>query len=224
MNFSLTGFVVLVLFVIPGAMWAGHIRGQSQSRKLNATELIIQSVGFSLGVHILLSVLLMGILLALGARAEPAFELLGGGAERIGSLTLLQQWILSLGASIYVLVACASAYGLAKFHFFIAKKRETPKERPVWLNFFGSRDANFVKVWLNDGQAYIGLVKYFPLDYESIHSDSRDLVLTDVLRVKVDGTIENPAPGIRPGEKVDVLLKTADVKSIELLRAPSDEG
>ena len=46
-------------------------------------------------------------------------------------------------------------------------------------------------------------------------------VLTDVVVMKADGTIENPAPGAQSGERVDVLLKTSDINALELVRAPT---
>lgn len=224
MNFTFTGFILVVLFVLPGAVWVAHFQGHFQARKLNATELVIESIGFSLLVHALLSLALMSCLGLANAVSDHEIDFLSKRSSDLQVLTLWEYWILLIAFSVYILLSCGVGYGLARLHCRIAERRELPRHRAVWLNFFGPTEANFVKAKMNDGYAYIGQLKHYPFDYESIHSSSRDIVLTDVVIEKGDGTIENPAPGAQSGEKVDVLLKTNDIQALELVRAASDQA
>lgn len=219
MELSFTGLIIALLIILPGAIWLQYRKRHFPMRRLDAAELLIESLKYGSIVHFMM-------LLVAGA----GYTLSSGLREYLNlhqnilvldfnKLTIFQAYGLAITVLAYTLACCVVAYLSSFIGCRIISTNDRARQTPVWLNFLDAKSENFLKIRMTDGTTYIGRMAIGPFSAEELDGDNREFVLTDVHVIYPGSNVPEPVASSANQELRDyVLISGRNVSTVSLLR------
>jgi hypothetical protein len=223
MEITLSGVILALLFVLPGAVWINYRNEQFPTKKLDATELFITSIGYSVCIHLVLILLFYDLYQCCripGILRVLISDFINTNYYPNERLLFPQIFLLSSVTMAYILFACfiALLFSWVQCKVRKADKSLAPKLLPIWLNFFSPDRVNYVKINTSDGLIYVGQVKHYSLAYDDFDMQKREIILTKVSIIDKYGFESKIAPKMPDDMEDLLLLDYREIKNIMLIR------